>query len=203
MLKETEPTLLRDFAAFDETHVGGKEGNKHADKRIKGSQGRSAKGKTMVLGARGLRGQIKAQVVPDADGATILPLAKKWVREGAIMVSDEWKAYNVLHEDYFLIRVNHATGAYVNGAFSTNGIENFWSILKRGIIGTFHSVSPQHLQAYVNEFSDRYNKKDLSNVERFQSIIERSVKDKVTYKYITGKKQSFNDYLRYRTKELK
>ena len=200
MLKETEPTLLKDFAAIDETLIGGKETNKHADKKIPGSQGRSSKGKTMVIGARGLRGQVKAQIVPDADGATILPLVEKWISKGSIMVTDEWKSYNVVRADYFHITVNHKEGAYVNGAFSTNGVENLWSVLKRGIVGVFHSVSPQHLQAYVDEFSDRYNKKDLSNVERFELTIERSPNAKLTYKQATGKRESVNAYLRSQTK---
>lgn len=198
MLKETEPTLLKDVVGIDEALVGGKNGNKHADKRIKGSQGRSSKGKTMVVGAREYTGKVKAQVVPDADGATLLPLIRQWVAKGSIMVTDEWSAYDVIRPEYFHITVNHAEGSYVNGAFSTNGVENFWSILKRGIIGVFHSVSPQHLQAYVDEFSDRYNKKDVSNVQRFEETIQRAPNARITYKEVTGRKKSVNDYLNYR-----
>lgn len=197
MLKSTEPTLLRDFAELDETYVGGKTKNKHADKKEKKSQGRS-KHKTMVFGARGLNGQVKTQIVPDADGSTLLPIVEKWVEKGSIMVTDEWKAYNVLQEEYFHITVNHADGAYVNGAFSTNGLENFWSVLKRGVIGVFHSISPQHLQAYCDEFSDRYNKKDQSNIQRFESTIKRAPAKRLTYKKVTGRKQIVDAYLSYK-----
>jgi transposase-like protein len=161
MLKETEPTLLKDVAQVDEAYVGGKNKNRHADKKHQHSQGRSGKGKTMVFGARGLNSQVKAQVVPDADRATLFPIIDKWIDKGSIMVSDEWGGYHTLHENYFHVKVNHAEGQYINGCFTTNGIENFWSIFKRGVIGTFHSVSPQHLQAYLDEFTDRSNKHPL------------------------------------------
>lgn len=186
MLKETEPTLLRDFAALDETLVGGKNKFKHADKKIPNSQGRSSKGKSTVFGARGLRGQVKTQVVPNVEAETLIPIVNKWVTKGSIMVADEFRSYNNLNKDFFLIRVKHLEGQYVNGAFSTNGIENFWSIFKRGIVGVFHSVSPQHLQKYCDEFSDRYNRKDNTNIERFKSVIERAHNARITYKELTG-----------------
>ncbi len=198
MLTETQPELLRDVVQIDGAVMGGKERNKHADKKIPGSAGRSLKGKTAVIGARGLLGQIKAQIVRDEDGATILPLAKKWIAKGSIMVTDEWKAYNVVQEDYFHVKVNHKDGAYINGCFTTNGVENFWSLLKRGIVGTFHSVSPQHLQAYIDEFSDRYNKKQLSNIEKFGKVIERAKDGRITYKQLTARKQIIRDFLKYR-----
>jgi transposase-like protein len=198
MLKETEPTLLKDFAAIDESYIGGKNINKHADKKIPNSQGRSSKGKTMVFGARGLRGQVKTQIVPDADAATVIPIVENWVEKGAIMVSDEWSVYKNLRADYFHITVNHKEGEYVNGAFSTNGLENFWSIFKRGIIGVFHSISPQHLQAYADEFSDRYNKKDLTNIERFEQAAKRFHTARLTYKALLGRKVIVDEYLSYK-----
>jgi hypothetical protein len=92
MLKETEPNLLKDVVAVDESFIGGKTINKHADKKIPNSQGRSGKGKTMVLGARGLLGQVKTQIVPDVDSVTLVPIIEKWVEKGSIMVTDEWRA---------------------------------------------------------------------------------------------------------------
>ena len=188
MLKETEPELLRDFAALDETLIGGREKNKHADKKIPNSQGRSSKGKTIVFGARGLLGQVKAQVVPNAEAITLIPIVEKWVDKGSIMVTDTWTSYNGLKKDYFHITVNHNEGQYVNGAFTTNGIENFWSLFKRGLSGTHHSVSPQHLQRYCDEFSDRYNKRDYSNIDRFRKAVERCANSRLTYRKLTSAK---------------
>lgn len=188
MLKDTEPELLRDFAALDETLVGGRERNKHADKKIPHSQGRSSKGKTIVFGARGLLGQVRTEVVPNAEAETLLPIVDKWVEPGSIMVTDTWTSYNSLKDNYFHVRVNHTEGQYVNGAFSTNGIENFWSLFKRGLSGTHHSVSPQHLQRYADEFSDRYNKRGTTNIQRFQKVVERCANSRLTYRELTGAK---------------
>lgn len=87
--------------------------------------------------------------------------------------------------DYFHITVNHQDGVYVSGAFSSNGLENYWSILKRGIIGTFHFVSPKHLQKYCDEFTERYNKRDISNIDRFVKAIEKCETNRLTYKILT------------------
>jgi transposase-like protein len=141
-------------------------------------------------------------VIPDTDGATILPIVNKWVAKGSIMVTDEWRAYDVVRKDFFHVTVNHAEGNYVNGAFSTNGVENFWSIFKRGITGVFHSISPQHLQAYVDEFADRYSDKDISQPQRFESLVKRAPNRRLTYKQALSRKQAIADYLRYRTKDL-
>lgn len=185
MLKDTEPELLRDFAALDETLVGGKNKNKHSDKKIPHSQGRSSKGKTTVFGARGLLGQIRTQVIPSADAANIVPLVEKWVEKGAIMVTDEWGAYNALKKDYFHITVNHQEGQYVNGAFTSNGVENFWSIFKRSIIGTFHNISPQHIQRYSDELAFRYNQKSKKNHELFNDAIRCCKNARITYRELT------------------
>lgn len=186
MLEETEPALIQYVAAVDETLVGGKSKNKHAHKREPHSFGRAAKGKTKVFGARSLTGQIRTKVVPNVDAKTLIPIIEKWVAKGSIMVSDDWSAYRGLKQDYFHVVVNHVDGEYVKGAFTTNGVENFWSLFKRGIIGTHHVISPQHCQKYADEFADRYNKKDLTNIERFETLIKRCDKERETYRELTG-----------------
>lgn len=185
MLTDTEPELLRDVVALDETLVGGKNKNRHADKKIPHSQGRSSKGKTTVFGARGLLGHIRTKVIPNADAENIVPLVKQWVEPGSIMVTDEWKAYNALKGDYFHIAVNHSEGQYVSGAFTSNGVENFWSLFKRGIIGTFHNISPQHIQRYSDEFAFRYNRKKSPNHELFNVALQSSANAKITYRELT------------------
>ena len=185
MLKDTNPELLRDVVALDETLVGGKNKNKHADKKIPHSQGRSAKGKTTVFGARGLLGQIRTQVIPNADAENIVPLVEKWVEKGSIMVTDEWRAYNALKKDYFHVTVNHQEGQYVTGCFTSNGVENFWSLFKRGVIGTFHNISPQHIQKYTEEFAFRYNRKEKKNHEIFNLAIQNCGNTTITYRELT------------------
>jgi transposase-like protein len=189
MLIESNPILLKDFAAVDETLVGGKNKNKHANKKIPHSQGRSSKGKSIVFGVKGLSGHIKTKVIPDIEASTLIPIIDKWVEKGSIVVSDELKSYNELKKNYFHVTINHSKGEYVNGVFTTNGVENFWSVFKTGITGVFNSVSPQHLQLYCEEFSDRYNKKNMTNIERFEKVITRCPNNRLTYKELTRKKK--------------
>lgn len=184
MLKEANPKLLKDVVALDETLVGGKNRFKHADKKIPHSQGRSSKGKTTVFGARDYLGQVRTQVIQNADAETIKPIVDKWVEKGSIMVTDEWRSYNILKSDYFHISVNHQEGQYVTGAFSSNGVENFWSIFKRSVIGTFHNISPQHIQKYTDELSFRYNNKGTKNFVLFERLIKKADNKRLTYKQL-------------------
>jgi len=190
MLKEIEPTLLRDVVQLDETLVGGKNKNRHSDKKIAHSQGRSSKGKTTIFGARGLLGQVRTQVIPNVESYTIQPIVERWVEKGSIMVTDEWRSYNVLKKDFFHIQVNHQEGQYVTGCFTSNGLENFWSIFKRGVIGTFHNITVQHIQKYCDEFTFRYNNKDISNADLFIKLIKNSDKKRLTYKQLTDTKEN-------------
>lgn len=183
--KDSAPEMLVDVVQLDETLVGGKNKNRHADKKIPNSQGRSSKDKTPVFGARGLCGRIKTQVIPDAEAATIIPIVEKWVKEGSIMVTDEWSSYKPLGERYFHITVSHKDGQYASGAFSSNGVENFWSLFKRGIIGIYHQISPKHLQRYANEFGYRYNTRWSKANERFDRTIKRANTARLSYKALT------------------
>lgn len=176
------PEMLRDVVQLDESLFGGKSKNKHADKRKPGTQGRSTVDKTIVFGARGICGRIKTEVIPNVESDTIVPIAEKWVEKGAIMVTDELKSYRALSENYFHIAVDHSAGQYTSGAFSSNGVENFWSLFKRGIIGIYHQVSPKHLHRYSTEFSYRYNTRKDSANERFQSTIKNANTARLKYK---------------------
>lgn len=194
MLKDTQPGLLKDVVQLDETLVGGKNKNRHQDKKIPHSQGRSSKGKTTVFGARGLTGQVRTQVVPNCESNTLVPIVNKWVEKGSIMVTDEWRAYNALKKDYFHVSVNHQEGQYVNGCFTSNGVENFWSLFKRGVIGVFHNISPQHIQKYCDEFTFRYNSKGQKPIKLFERTIKQSVNGRLTYEKLTNaRKDLFKD----------
>jgi len=184
MLKNTQPELLRDVVQLDETFVGGKNKNRHTDKKIPNSQGGS--GKTTVFGARGLLGEIRTEVIPNVETETIRPIVEKWIEKGSIMVTDECRSYLPLNKDYFHVSVNHSEGQYVSGAFTSNGVENFWSLFKRGVIGTFHNISPQHIQKYTDEFSFRYNNKGEKNIALFERAINKAANNRLTYKKLTN-----------------
>lgn len=156
----------------DETFMGGKNKNRHADKKVPDSQGRSVKDKTPVLGMVDDEGRVRTQVIPNTQAATIKPIIKQMVKEGTILVTDEWQAYRDLRKQYLHVVVNHNEGKYVNGPYSTNRIEGFWSLLKRGVYGIYHQVSAKHLHRYCDEFSFRYNSREVNAVERFEASIQ-------------------------------
>jgi transposase-like protein len=164
--------------------VGGKNKNRHADKKNPAGRG-NTDDKTIVFGARGLLGEVRTEVIPNCEADTLKPIVDKWVEKGSIMVTDEHRSYNALKEDYFHVSVNHKDGQYASGAFSSNGIENFWSLFKRGIIGTWHNISPQHIQRYADEFSFRYNQKGKESDVLFNAAVRNCANARITYKELT------------------
>ena len=137
----------------DETYVGGREANKHQSKRLK--QGGGTYGKTAVAGAKERKsGKVSAKVVTATDKLTLHGFVEDHIARGARLFTDEWPAYRGVRMQHTAIK--HSAGEYVDGMAHTNGIESFWSMLKRGLIGTYHHVSPKHLDRYVSEFADRH-----------------------------------------------
>lgn len=185
MLKDKAPSMLRNVVEVDETYVGGKNKNRHADKRKKDSQGGA--GKTPVFGAVQRHGKVITKVVPDTLHSTLLPNMVAMVEEGSIMVSDQfYRTYKPILSNYHQVVVKHSDGEYVRGAFHTNTIEGFWSLLKRGIYGIYHQVSPKHLQRYCDEFASRYNSRDIKDHERFTLSLQNS-EGRLKYDQLTGK----------------
>ncbi|MEP6683085.1 MAG: IS1595 family transposase [Parafilimonas sp.] len=169
--------------AADETFIGGKNKNRHADKKVLESQGRSVKDKKPVLGLLKAGGNVHLSVVPDTKATTLKLIIETMVATGSIIVTDEWLGYSDLSNKYPHVVINHKEYEYVRGAFHTNGIENFWSLLKRGIYGIYHQVSPKHLHRYCNEFSYRYNARKLTDKNRFDLSLTNT-ECRLTYKQL-------------------
>ena len=120
-----------------------------------------------------------AKSVKNTKTETIKPLIDKMIKEGTIVVTDEWAAYNFIEKH---IVINHNEGEYVRGAFDTNTIENFWSLFKRGIIGIYHHISAKHMDKYCDEFSYRYITRDLKDADRFNLALKKAASSRLKYK---------------------
>lgn len=155
----------------DETFIGGLEGNKHKHKQTKGVQGRSSEMKTPIVGIIERGGELRAKKVKDTKGYSLRPFIVENVAFNSTLNTDEWHGYNGLSRIYKHKKVNHGQGEYVNGSNHTNTMEGFWSLLKRGIDGIYHSVSEKHLQLYVDEFVFRYNTRGISESYRFDAML--------------------------------
>lgn len=170
----------------DETFVGGKNKNRHKDKKVEQSQGRSFKDKTPVLGLLQRNGNVRAFVVPNTQAKTLQPIIRRNVAKDSVFISDEWMGYNGLHSDYDHHIVDHSKKQYVdfdNPEIHSNSIEGFWSILKRGYNGIYNWWSRKHMQKYVNEFVFRYNFRKETQFTRFTKLL-LNMENRITYKML-------------------
>lgn len=187
MLRTKAPqTLVTGTTECDETYVGGKNANRHANKKVKDSQGRSAKDKTPVFGVLERGGDVVLNVVPDTKAETLQPIIKSLVQEGAILVTDEWSGYSGIQKEFVHETVNHSLKEYVRENYHTNTIEGFWSLFKRGVFGIYHHVSRKHLSKYCDEFAYRYNTRKAKDGSRFDSSMLQTA-GRLTYKKLTAK----------------
>ena len=175
----------------DETFIGGKARNMHTEKRKRVITRRGAHDKAIVFGMLERGGQVKATVIPDRKGKTVVPILAEHVEAGSEIHTDEMTGYTTLRETYLHQVVNHAV-EYVNGRVHTNGMENFWSLLKRGINGTYVAIEPFHLDRYLDEQVFRYNNRatkdnPMTDADRCSLLCTQLVGKRLTYAELTGK----------------
>ncbi len=172
----------------DETYIGGKARNMHksSPKRQKIGRGRSGD-KTIVVGMVERGGNVRARVAPDATRATLHGYVRDSVEPGSALYTDAWKAYSGLEIDYAHRTVDHAE-QYVSGRVHTNTMENFWSLLKRGLHGTYISVEPFHLFRYLDERVFTFNLRDLTDLGRFTAVLTACAGRRLTYAELTGQR---------------
>lgn len=168
---------------IDETFVGGKNGNRHKDKKVEKCQGRSYKDKTPVFGILERGGKIIAKVVPNIYGDTLLSIVNEYVEEGSVVYTDgagypginiHYEQRDVDHSKHFY-GTTYATDEGEIVVVSTNGIENVWSHFKRMIFGVYYHVSRKHMQKYIDEFVFRFNTRNYSDSQRFNLLLRNIV----------------------------
>lgn len=171
----------------DESFIGGKARNMHAAKRKEKITGTGGKDKAIAFGMVERGGRVRTSAPSTRRKGELQGAIREHVQAGSAIFSDELLSYEGLDDEYKHAVINHAI-EYVNGEVHTNTIENFWSLLKRGLHGTYVSVEPYHLFRYLDEQAFRYNnRKDMNDGERFTTAMKQIVGKRLTYAELTGK----------------
>ena len=175
---QSDETVLSGTVEMDEMYLGGRETNKHQDKHVEGTQGRSTKTKTPIFGMQQRNGNVVAMKVENTQGATLMPIVEQFVEPGATTYTDEATIYNKLTENGYIHQfVNHSQREYVRASdIHTNSIEGFWAHFKRVIFSTYHMVSKDYLQRYIDEQVYRWNTRKESASFRFADMFKRAAK---------------------------
>jgi transposase-like protein len=185
-MHEDSSLMLSGEVEADETFIGGKARNMHLSKRERRITGTGGKDKTAVMGLLERGGEVRTKVISNRKKALLQAEVKKHVEAGSALYTDALMSYRGLGSDYAHQVVDHAV-EYVNGRIHTNGLENFWSLLKRGINGTYVSIEPYHLFRYLDEQSFRYNnRKNKDDQARFEAAMKNVAGNRLTYNELTG-----------------
>jgi len=180
-------TMLSGHVEADETLIGGKSRNMHKGKRAQRITGTGGKDKTAVMGIVERGGKVRTSVVPDRKKKTLQSEVRKHVEAGSALYTDFLLSYEGLESDYAHQVIDHAV-SYVDGNVHTNTLENYWSLLKRSISGTYVSVEPYHLFRYLDEQAYRYNnRKEMDDFDRFKLAMSQIVGKRLMWKTLTGK----------------
>ena len=170
---------------WDETAIGANPRKMHAERRKRLVKQGSTQHKTTVMGMVSRGGKVKAKIIQDRSAETVREVVLENVEHGSELMTDEFRSYRNLQDLYTHQYVNHAV-TYVRDNIHTNNIENFWSLLKRTIKGTYISVAPEHLQKYVEEQAFRYNEREGNDQQRFVALLESISGKKLTYSQLIG-----------------
>jgi transposase-like protein len=170
----------------DETFIGGKARNMHIAERKRRITGTGGKDKTAVMGIMERGGKVRTMVVPNRKKHALQSEVRKHVEAGSALYSDALQSYSGLEGQYAHQVIDHAV-AYVEGHVHTNSLENFWSLLKRSISGTYVSVEPFHLHRYLDEQAYRFNNRKLTAAERFAEAMANVGGKRLTWDNLTGK----------------
>jgi transposase-like protein len=170
----------------DETYIGGLARNMHRSEHSRKITGTGGSGKVAVMGLLERNGKVRAKVINDATQLTLHAEVKGNVEAGAELFTDGWKGYSGLHQEYIHQVIDHAE-KYVDGQIHTNSIENFWSLLKRGLKGTYVSVEPFHLFRYLDEQTFRFNERKKTDGQRFLEVISLIQGKRLEYKQLIGR----------------
>jgi transposase-like protein len=186
-LKDGGFSLLSGEVEADETFIGGKARNMHLDKRALRITGTGGEDKTGVMGILERGGKVRTSVIPNRRKHALQAEVRKHVTVSSVLFTDALQSYEGLDREYAHQVIDHAV-AYVDGKIHTNGLENFWSLLKRGVKGTYVSVEPFHLFRYLDEQSFRYNNRnEMNDFDRFRLALSQITGKRLTYKGLTGK----------------